>query len=154
IAASPLAYAHDAAKFAGRPGLPEHAVVYNLRQAGVYVFQNGPARKVFMDGRLEVPAPETFETYVRLDARLREDRRGWSEALQQLGDPLVLLDHESHSGAEASLLVDPAWRCIYYDPVGSVFVSRRLRDLDGAFPTVDFLARHFGDDAWPAVLAR
>ncbi len=94
-----------------------------------------------------MPAPETFGTYVRLEFWLAEDRRGWSEALAQLGDPVVLLDHAAHSAAEATLLADPGWRCIYYDAVGSVFVSRRIRGLDAAFPTVDFLARHFDDKA-------
>ena len=47
---------HEAARFAGRPGLPEHALVFHLGQAGVYVYHNGPGRKVFMDGRLEVPS--------------------------------------------------------------------------------------------------
>lgn len=154
LSASPRAYAHDAARFAGGPGLPGHALVYSLRQAGVYIFHNGPERKGFLDGRLEVPAPETFQTYVELESRLAEDRGGWSQALERLGDPVVLLDHEAHSGAEATLLADPAWRCIFYDGVGSVFVSRRLRGLDAPYPTVDFLARHFDDAAWQAAPSR
>ena len=40
--ASPLAYAHEAARFAGQPGLPDRAVAFGLRQAGVYMFHNGP----------------------------------------------------------------------------------------------------------------
>ncbi len=151
VSASPTAYAHDAARFAGRPGLPEHALVFSLRQAGVYVFHNGPARKVFMDGRLEVPTRETFETYTLLERLLGDGGRGWREALRRIGDPLVLLDHESHAGAEATLLADPEWRCVYHDPVASIFLSRRRRDLEAAFPTVDFLARHFRDPAWRVV---
>ena len=151
MSASPTAYAHDAARFAGRPGLPEHALVFSLRQAGVYVFHNGPARKVFMDGRLEVPTRETFETYTLLERLLGEGGRGWRKALRRIGDPLVLLDHEAHAGAEATLLADPEWRCVYYDPVASIFLSRRRRDLEAAFPAVDFLARHFRDPAWRAV---
>jgi tetratricopeptide (TPR) repeat protein len=145
LAADPLAYAHEAARFAGRPGLPERALVFDLRQAGVYLFHNGPARKLFMDGRLEVPGRATFETYVRLGHLLIEGRPGWAEPVHRMGDPVILLDHEENSGAEATLLVSPDWRCIYYDAVASVFVARRRRDLGPSFPSVDFAARHFLD---------
>ncbi len=107
---SPLAYAHEAAKFAGRPGMPQRALALDLRQAGVYLFHNGPERKLFIDGRLEVPSRATFETFVRLGPLLREGRPGWPEALHRLGDPLVLLDHAEDFGAEATLLAQPGWR--------------------------------------------
>jgi tetratricopeptide (TPR) repeat protein len=141
--ALPLAYAHEAARFAGRPGLPDHALVFSLTQAGVYLFHNGPDRKPFIDGRLEVPSRETFETYVRLNHLLRQGRPGWSDALRQMGDPLILLDHEGNYGAEATLLLDPQWRCVYYDAVASVFLSARRPDATTPFPSVNFMARHF-----------
>lgn len=59
------------------------------------------------------------------------------------------LDHETNHGAEATLLTDPDRRCIDYDAVASVFVSRG-RGLEASFPTVDFAARHFRDPAWRA----
>ena len=152
LMASPLVYAHDAARFAGRPGLPDHAWVSSLRQAGVYVFHNGPERKVFIDGRLEVPTRATFETYVQLGRLLNEGRPGWHTALRRMGDPAILLDHEKNIGAEATLLVDPEWRCVYHDAVGSVFLSRRLHDLEMTYPSIDFAARHFADPAWHAGL--
>jgi tetratricopeptide (TPR) repeat protein len=140
---TPLAYAHDAARFAGRLGLPDRALVFDLRQAGVYLFHNGPAHQLFMDGRLEVPSRSTFETYIRLDYLLTEGRPGWADPVRRMGDPLILLDHETNFGAEATLLTNPDWRCIYYDLVASVFVSRRRRNLESAFPNVNFAARHF-----------
>ena len=156
LSAAPLTYAHEAARFAGRPGLPDRALVYDLRQAGVYLFHNGPQRKLFLDGRLEVPSRETFETYVWLDRMLNTGGRGWAQRLARMGDPLILLEHQKYFGAEATLLADPDWRCIYYDAIASVFVSRRRRDLEASFPSVDFAARHFqsppNDPAWPAVL--
>lgn len=152
LSASPTAYAHDAARFASRPGLPGHALVYSLRQAGVYVFHNGPARKVFVDGRLEVPDRETFAAYVRLERMLSEGARGWQAALRGIGDPLVLLDHERHAAAEATLLADPEWRCVWFDPVASVFLARRGPGggTEAVFPSVDFRARHFArlESSW------
>jgi hypothetical protein len=65
-----------------------------------------------------------------------------------MDDPLVLLDHDEHFGAEATLLADPGWRCIYYDEAASVFVSQRSQDLSSAFPSVDFLDRHFRQPDW------
>ena len=98
IVESPLAYAHGAARFAGRPGLPEKALVFSLAQAGVYLFHNSPDRKPFMDGRLEVPSRATFETYVRLNEQLQRGGPEWKDVLRRMGDPLVLLDHERNFG--------------------------------------------------------
>ncbi len=147
---SPLAYAHAAAKFAGRPGMPERALALDLRQAAVYLFHNGPDRKIFFDGRLEIPTRATFDTFVRLGALLNEGRAGWAEAVARLGNPLILLDHVEDFGAEATLVTQPGWRCVYYDPVASVFVADRPGALADKFPTVDFAARHFRDPVWRA----
>ncbi len=147
LAASPLAYAHDAARFAARPGLPDRALVYSLRQAGVYEFHNGPARKVFLDGRLEVPDRDTFASYVWFERALEQNARGWREALRRIGDPLILLDHDGHSGAEATLMADAGWDCVWFDPVASVFVSTNRHELR-ADSSVDFTARYFRDPLW------
>ena len=65
-----------------------------------------------------------------------------------MGDPVILLDHEKNIGAEATLLADPEWRCVFYDAVGSVFLARRRHDLEAPYPRVDFAARHFADKDW------
>ena len=143
----PLAYAHDAAKFAARPGMPERALALDLRQAAVYLFHNGPERKLFIDGRLEVPSRATFESYVRLRSLLNEGQTGWTDAVRRMGDPLILLDHVEDAGAEATLLGQPGWRCVFFDPVASLFVVERTN----AFPAVDFAARHFRDPAWRTI---
>ena len=140
-------YAHDAAKFAARPGMPERALALDLRQAAVYLFHNGPERKLFIDGRLEVPSRATFESYVRLRSLLNEGQTGWTDAVRRMGDPLILLDHVEDAGAEATLLGQPGWRCVFFDPVASLFVVERTN----AFPAVDFAARHFRDPAWRTI---
>ena len=58
---------------------------------------------------------------------------GWAQPLARMGDPLILLEHQKYFGAEATLLADPDWRCIYYDAIASVFVSRR-RATSGLVP--------------------
>jgi hypothetical protein len=148
---APLAYAHEAAQFAGQPGLPDRALVFDLAQSGVYVFHNGPQRKVFMDGRLEVPDRATFATYIRLENMLNEGRRGWAEPIRRMGNPSILLSHDKEYGGEATLLGDPDWRCVYFDAVASVFVAPGDRGLDDRFHAIDFAARHFRDRAWQAI---
>lgn len=42
-----------------------------LRSAPVYIFHNGPERRVFADPRLEVNTRATLERYLRIEAQLR-----------------------------------------------------------------------------------
>lgn len=138
----PLVYAHGAARFASGAGLPEKALVYDMLQAGVYLFHNAPARKPFMDSRLEVPSLATFLTYARVEQSLDQGRSDWAADVRRMGDPLILLDHH-HSGGEATLMLHPRWRCVYYDAVASVFLPISRADLWRSYPSVDFLVRHF-----------
>jgi tetratricopeptide (TPR) repeat protein len=147
----PLAYAHQAARFAGRAGLPDRALVLPLEQAGVYLFHNGPQRKPFMDCRLEVPSRKTFETYLRLENRLNEGRAGLAEPVRKGGNPLILLGHANEFGAEATLLGEAGWRCVYFDAVASVFLARGEPALSDEFPAIDFASRHFRDPEWQAM---
>jgi hypothetical protein len=136
----PFYYAHDACRFAGRPDLPARALVFGLNQAAVYEFHNGPAHRVYMDGRLEVASRATFETYTRIHERLTAGDGRWANAVGRLGTGLILVDHEDNLNAEATLLIDPRWRCIRLDPVAAIFVPR---DQEPAYPTLDFAAKHF-----------
>jgi tetratricopeptide (TPR) repeat protein len=146
----PFEHAHEAIRFAGGPGLPERALLYDLGQPSLYVFYHGPARKPFLDGRLEMPALETFRTYVRIEGWLNEQDPRWAAALDDLGKPLVLLTHRRFAAGEAALLAHPGWRCIYWDAVASVFVPQGGAD-EGDYPTIDFAARHFGNPTTPSV---
>ena len=140
----PRTYAHEAARFAGGPGLPDRALAYGLQQAGVYLYHNGPDRKVFMDGRLEVPTLATFQTYTGLEGLLNRGDPRWGLAVRDLGDPLILIDHDGHGVAEATILANPGWRCIHFDPMAAVYVPGAGRGLESRYPSVDFEAQHFG----------
>ena len=139
----PLTFAHEAARFAGRPGMPARALVFGLEQTGVYVYHNGPDRKLFMDARLEVPSLGTFQTYVRIERWLHENDSRWYAAVSRLGDPLVLIGHEDASEAEATLLSHPRWRCLYFDAIASVFVPRHGVSSAPSYPEFDFAGLHF-----------
>ncbi len=142
-----LMFAHEAARFAGSPGLPARALVFHLGQAGVYEYHNGPERKVFMDGRLEVPSLSTFRSYVRIQDRLSRNDPRWDDDMSRLGNPLILIGHEGWSEAEATLLAHARWRCVYFDEVASVFVPRRGPSSAPGFPEFDFVASHFNGPA-------
>ena len=135
--------AHEAARFAGRPGMPMRGLPLDLTQAAVYLYHNSPERKPFMDPRLEVATKATFETYLRVGKAMNKGQSGWSELVERMGDPSILIDHTRGFGAEATLLVDPRWRCVYFDAVASVFLPSRRQDLEALYPTIDFAARHF-----------
>jgi tetratricopeptide (TPR) repeat protein len=140
---TPSIFAHEAARFAGRPGMPMRGLAFDLTQAAVYLYHNSPERKPFMDPRLEVATKATFETYFWLHKAMNEGRPGWSELVERMGGPSILLDHTTAFGAEATLLADPRWRCVYFDAVASVFLTSRRKDLEASYPTIDFAARHF-----------
>jgi hypothetical protein len=95
----PLLFAHEAAQFAGRPRMPIRGLAFDLTQAAVYLYHNSPARKPFIDPRLEVADKATFETYFWLHKALNDGRSGWSELVARMGDPLILLDHTKEFAA-------------------------------------------------------
>ena len=143
----PWTFAHAAARFAGRPGLPDRALAFDLGQTGVYVYHNGPERKGFMDARLEVPSLATFQTYVRIEEWLKGNDARWAAAVNRLGAPLILIGHDGWLEGEATVFSHPRWRCVYFDPVASVFVPRAGPSSAPGYPNFDFLAEHFAREA-------
>ena len=139
----PLTFAHEAARFAGGDGLPDRALVFNLGQTGVYIYHNAPGRKVFMDARLEVPSLATFETYRLADTWLNRGDPRWLALVRRMGEPLIMLDHQSNGGAEATLVASTSYRCVYWDPTASAFIPQARFDLETIYPTVNFAERHF-----------
>ncbi len=148
---SPLAYAHAAARFAGRPGLPERALALDLRQAGVYFFHNGPKRKLYIDGRLEVPALQSFEVFVRTsDACARDVQAGPN----RYGEWAIRFCSWTTKTTPAPK------RRSWPSPAGAVSIT--IRSRRSLFPRVrtsptrpfrrsNFAARHFRDPVWQAV---
>jgi tetratricopeptide (TPR) repeat protein len=145
----PLEFAHEAVQFAGQDGLPRRALVYGLGQTGLYVFHNAPRCKPFLDGRLEMPDTRTFQTYVDIEDGLRQNDPRWEKAVAELGNPLLLLEHQDNHDSEANLLAHPGWRCVYFDALAAVFIPSS--EQTEAFPSVDFAARHFAQPATPLV---
>jgi hypothetical protein len=91
-------FPHDAIQFAGREGMPDRALVCGLEQSNVYVYHNGPARKTYMDARLEVPSLATFQNYLTIEKLLSEGDPHWADAVARLDNPLVILAHMRTNG--------------------------------------------------------
>lgn len=66
----PGAFAHDAARFLGREGMPQRCFAVDEGAAAVYIFHNGPERRVFADARLEVNTRRTLERYLEIERQL------------------------------------------------------------------------------------
>jgi hypothetical protein len=147
----PLAFAHDAARFAGQPGLPKRALVYDLAQACVYVYHNAPEGKVYMDARLETPTQRTFQRYLDIEKQLSKSGGNWPSDLDEFGDVVLLLSHDGHTKAEANIMTNPRWRCVYFDAIAAVFVMRGDNERERQFPTFDPAGRHFNGSLAPSL---
>lgn len=125
-------YAHAACRFAGRPGMPEKAIVANFGQAAVYIYHNAPQRRVLMDGRLEVCSRPTFELYEQIMRRMSLGDTGW-EHIPGMRDrdgrlPAVVLDSRSARPQINGMLAAPGWRIVFADAAGCVFVDDTLAE--------------------------
>jgi hypothetical protein len=119
---APRWFIHDAAKFAGQPGFPDFAFVSNIGQAEVYVYHNGPKRRVFMDARLEVCTQRTFELYNNVLADMASGSTRWQSLFAGGELPVVILDSRTSRMAISGLLNTPSWRLVFADSAGAVFL--------------------------------
>jgi tetratricopeptide (TPR) repeat protein len=141
----PLWFPHAAVKFAGRPEMPPRFLAFHFGHAALYDYEHGPQRKVFADGRLEVIGPELYERYINLERAISKNEPGWAQQLDAIGRPVVLADNAEFSQVGATLLADPRWKCVWFDPMVSVFVHESNTDAVKSYE-VDFGARHFRPD--------
>jgi hypothetical protein len=141
----PLTYPHDAARFAGRDGMPPYALAVGLPAADVYVYHNAPGKLAYMDGRLEVPTLDTFRQYREIDDALLTGDPRWAAGMARVGDPVLMLAHANYHKGEAAVLASPRWRLVYFDALAAVFLPRGDGELEARFPTHDLAALHFRD---------
>ena len=125
----PAWFAHDACRFAGQTGFPHHAFVAHIGQAGVYIYHNGPDRRVFMDGRLEVCSRKTFELFDEIRHLMATGDRRWERLLprdDQGRMPAIILDARASRHEINGLYQTPGWRLVYADRVATVFLEESL----------------------------
>lgn len=121
-------YAHEACEFLSGKDTPERIAAFNLGQAAVCMAHTGERRKQFMDPRLEVNSPETFERYLAGIRALWHGDVGWAAPLgidpaRPDEMPALLIERGALVRAISVLARDPLWRCVHADPVAVVFVA-------------------------------
>jgi hypothetical protein len=121
-------YAHEACEFLSRKDTPERIAAFNLGQAAVCIAHTGERRKQFMDPRLEVNSPETFERYLAGIRALWHGDADWGVPLgidpaRPDEMPALLIERGVLGHAISVLARDPLWRCVHADPVAVVFVA-------------------------------
>lgn len=123
-------FAHEAVQFAGREGMPGHALLYHNGLGGVYVYHHGPQRKVFMDARLEVTTPRTFRWYEEISRKMRYGDPTWTSGLRNAaGDlPVVVLDSRFSRLEIVGLGRTSLMRLVYADKSAAVFLETRIAE--------------------------
>lgn len=118
-------FGHDAAKFCQRNGMPQRAFVAHIGLAGTWIYHNGPAKKVFMDPRLEVCTRATFEKYDQVMALMVQGQTEWEQIINpdQGEMPVVVLDNRYSRLQIFAMLQSSAWRLVFADPAAAVFLS-------------------------------
>lgn len=137
----PNNFAHGSARFLGREGMPQNVFAVDQGEAAVYIFHNGPQRRVFADGRLEVNSRAVLERYQKIRVQMVErdpellaslthdlsrDANGRRET------PALLID----VGAQewAGVAKDQRFRPVHFDGVALVFLSSQQADRLGLPP--------------------
>ncbi|MEX0713285.1 MAG: hypothetical protein WD278_13100, partial [Pirellulales bacterium] len=128
---APSWFCHEAARFLGRPGMPQNVYAVDQGPAAVYIFHNGPARRVFADGRLEVNTRETLQRYLliarqlgsrdpALLANLTRDVQPGPNGEREV--PALLIDLRTPLWLEGPM-ADPRFQPVFYDDAAIVFLT-------------------------------
>jgi hypothetical protein len=139
----PGAFAHAAARFLGRDGMPRRCYALDEGAAAVYIFHNGPQRRVFADARLEVNTRETLERYLAIEWQLSQgDRRALDSLTQdiepgaddQIELPALLISLRylaARPQLQQGLMTLKRFRRVYVDDIAVVFIDQRQAEALG-----------------------
>ncbi len=144
----PLWFPHAAAKFAGGPGMPDRMVGFHNGHPSLFEYYWAPGKQVYTDARLEVMGPDLYQEYMTLQSRISQDQPGWTNDLDKLGHPSVLIDTVDPTNGRlvAALLSARRWHCVWFDPIAAVFVDETYPAMVQEHE-VDFLGWHYRDKA-------
>jgi tetratricopeptide (TPR) repeat protein len=135
-------FAHEAAKFAGKAGMPSRFLSFHNAHAALFELYHGPERKVYIDPRLEVAGADLFLRYIALEKRIEGNEPGWEAELAEMGRPVIMSDHEYNSEIGATLFRSDHWRCVWFDTIAALFVHDSFSS-EVRTDAVDFADRHF-----------
>lgn len=127
---APNLFAHDSARFLGREGMPQNVFAVDQGEAAVYIFHNGPERRVFADGRLEVNSREVLAKYQAIRTQMARSDPQLLESLRQTAPPgadgrreapALLIDVGAREWT--GVAKDQRFRPVYFDGVALVFLT-------------------------------
>lgn len=139
----PSVFPHAAAGFLGRPGMPRRCYAIDEGAAAVYIFHNGPDRKVFADARLEVNTHATLERYLAIEGQiitgdprllqnLREGIPPDAEGRVELPAIMISLRYlASNKALQSGLSRLNAYRRVFVDNCAVVFIEQRQAERLG-----------------------
>jgi tetratricopeptide (TPR) repeat protein len=113
---------HAEAEFLARANMPKHIFAYSHSVAAACIFHDGPTRKVYVDGRLEVCDKESYERYyVIADMLLAHNPLAEQMLLEDVPPdakdhremPAVLLGLEWFLGGVDNMISNPRWRPVF-----------------------------------------
>ena len=137
-----LWFPHEAAKFAGKAGMPSRFLSFHNGHAALFEYYHGPERKVYIDPRLEVAGADLFRRYTDLEMRIKNDSPGGKPSWPRWNARSFSATISTIPKIVATLLRSDHWRCVWFDAIAAVFVHDSFRTEVRA-DTVDFAARHF-----------
>jgi tetratricopeptide (TPR) repeat protein len=141
----PFWNAHGAARFAAQPGMPQRVLAFHLGQAAVFEFHKRDDQRTYCDPRLEVVSRDLLRQYHAIESLIASNDANWQSALSREQIAMILVNHETHSSLDATLLSTPEWSCVYFDAIAAVYVRRDATSALG-LPQVDFGQRLFRGD--------
>lgn len=129
LKAKPGMYSHEAARFAGEPGMPDRALLFEFSAASVYIFHNAPERYVYMDGRLEIYDPDMFDRYLELVSSITAHDGRWMRSLRDReGNLPAVIIEKQFPELICHLWTTPGWRLVFSDEMAGVFIQETLAD--------------------------
>lgn len=110
--------------------MPDRAYISNMGQAAVYIYHNGPEKRVFFDGRLEVNSQQTFEWYEQIKQQMMQGSTDWAYLLQdEKGQlPAVILDSRYSRNEIMGMAANPGWMLVFADQAAAVFLDRETAE--------------------------
>jgi len=144
---TPFWYAHDAARFLGRRGMPQHVFASHLGHAGLCIYHLGPEKRVFADPRLEVNTRETLARFLEISRALEAYDPAAEQMLRESGSgelPALLIGSADLWPVRDRYFNHPRWRAVYADPIAVVFLPNEKADALG-LPAVPWEAMISGN---------
>ena len=112
--------------------MPPRFLSFHDGYAALYEYHNGPERKVFVDARLEVIGAELYDRYLTWARGSGMTSRAGTATSTLPSGPRSWWAMPTDAVLGASILANPGWRCVWFDPIVAVYVPRSYASVVAA----------------------